>query len=90
MRLLRVLVVVMGVMIVAGVAALGVLLTRRIGAVPAPATAALLDEPDGTRIASISSAADSIALQLQGGGPDRVVVIDPRSGRIIGRIGLKH
>jgi hypothetical protein len=90
MRLLRVLVVVMGVMIVAGVAALGVLLTRRIGAVPASAAAVSLDEPQGTGIASVSAAADSVAVQLRGGGPDRVVVIDLRSGRVTGKIGLQH
>jgi hypothetical protein len=88
MQLLRVLVVVMGVMIVVGVVALGVLLTRRIGAVSAPGVAALLDEPEGSRIASVSAAADSVAIQLQGGGPDRVVVVDLRSGRITGRVGL--
>lgn len=90
MRLLRVLVVVMGVMIVAGVAALGVLLTRRISAAPPPALTTSLDEPEGTRIASMTTTADTVAIHLQGGGPDRIIMVDPRSGRITGRVGLKH
>ena len=55
----------------------------------APVPDALLDEPSGTRVASASLAGDRMALALQGGGPDRVVVLDLRSGRIVARVGLR-
>jgi hypothetical protein len=48
----------------------------------------VLDEPAGTRIAGIAAAGDRLAVQLQGGGADRVVLVDPRSGAVTGRITL--
>ena len=90
MRMLKVAVVVMGVMIVAGVAVLGVVLSQRVFTQPGPAAQALLDEPAGTRIAGMAALPDRLALQLQGGGPDRVVIVDLRSGRVIGRAVLAH
>ncbi|MCW3473937.1 hypothetical protein [Limobrevibacterium gyesilva] len=86
--MLKVAVVVMGVMIVAGVATLAVVLAQRVLAVPGPAAQAVLDEPEGTRIVGVSALPDRLALQLQGGGPDRVVVVDLRSGRVLGRAAL--
>jgi hypothetical protein len=88
MRALKVLVVVMGVMIVLGVAGLVVVAARRVVAVPAPAARSLLDEPAGTHIVGVSALPDRLALQLAGGGPDRVVVIDLRDGRVLGRAEL--
>jgi hypothetical protein len=88
MRALKILVVVMGVLIVGGVVLLGVLLTQRIGTMSGPSTTVALDEPAGTRIIVTAAMPDRVVLQLQGGGPDRVVVIDLRSGRVTGRIGL--
>ncbi len=92
MRLLKVLVVVMGIMILAGTATLGVLIVRRVGAAGAPGgvttASVLLDEPAGTRIAAVAGLGDRVVVQLQGGGPDRLVVIDPRTGLTAARIGL--
>jgi len=87
MRALQAAVIVMGVLIVAGVAVLGVTIVRRLS-VPAAGQAAVLDEPAGTRMAGVSGAGDRVALLLQGGGPDRVVLLDPRSGRVVGRVAL--
>ncbi len=90
MRMLKVAVVVMGVLIVAGVTLLVVVIAKRSFA-PAPggpAVAAVLDEPAGTHIVGVSALPDRVALQLQGGGPDRVVVVDLRSGQVVGRAGL--
>ena len=88
MRALMVLVVGMGVLIVAGVAGLIAVVASRTGALHGPAFAsAVLDEPAGTRIAGIASVGDGLALQLQGGGADRVVVVDPQ-GRVVRRLGL--
>lgn len=88
MRALKVAVIVMGVMIVLGVVGLGFALTRVVFGVPPVLTSTTLDEPAGTRIASISALPDRLAVQLSGGGPDRVVVIDLRSGRLIARTTL--
>ena len=88
MRALIILVVAMGVLIVAGVAGLvGVVASRVAAHRPAAPVAVLLDEPAGTRIAGIAAVADGLALQLQGGGADRVVVVDPHL-RVVGRLGL--
>jgi hypothetical protein len=88
MRMLKVAVVVMGVLIVLGVTTIGVVITRRLTTVSGPPMGVVLDEPEGTRIVGVSLGADRLALQLQGGGPDRVVVLDDRSGRVLGRAGL--
>ncbi len=91
MRALKVLTILMGVLIVGGTAVLGVVLARRMGGGPPPApVSVLLDEPSGTRIAGIAGAGDRLAVQLQGGGPDRLVLIDPHSGAATGRVGLTH
>jgi hypothetical protein len=92
MRALKVLVVVMGIMILVGTATLVVLIVGRVGSAHGPGgghiASVLLDEPAGTRIAAMVGLGDRLAVQLQGGGPDRVVVIDPRSGFTAARIGL--
>ena len=89
MRALQAAVIVMGVLIVAGVATIAVTIaTRMSGGGAGPAAQALLDEPAGTRIAGVSLAADRLAVQLQGGGADRVVVLDTRLGRVVARVTL--
>ena len=97
---LKVAVVAMGVLIVAGVAVLAVTLVGRMSAYgggiasggagreAVAAGSVLLDEPAGTRIAGVSMAPERLAVRLQGGGPDRVVVVDLRGGRVLGRVGL--
>jgi len=47
-----------------------------------------LDEPPGTRIGGIAGAGDRVAVELQGGGTDRIVLIDPDTGAITGRVTL--
>ena len=88
MRLLKVAVLVMGVLIIGGLGILVAIIATRSLATPANTPPAVLDEPAGTHIASIAALPDRLALHLQGGGPDRVVVIDLRNGRVIGRVGL--
>jgi hypothetical protein len=88
MRALKILVVVMGVLIVIGIAVLVAAMVQRVGGGTAVTASATLAEPAGTHIASTSLAGDRLALQLQGGGPDRVVIVDLRNGRVIGRAGL--
>ena len=90
MRALKIVTVLMGVMIVVGTAVLGVLIARRLsGAVRQPASFVVrLDEPEGTRMAGIAVLQDWLAIQLQGGGPDRVVLVDPRTGMRVGQVQL--
>jgi hypothetical protein len=96
MRALKVLTIVMGVMILAGTGVLVAVIAHRVSAPAAGVTpvgggapsALVLDEPVGTRIAGVAAAGDRLALQLQGGGADRVVLVDPRSGVVAGRISL--
>lgn len=96
MRALKVATVVMGVLIILGTIGLLVAMARR-GAAPPVAVAlstlpvaVTLAEPDGTRIVSVTAVQDRLAVQLQGGGADRVVLLDPRSGAVSGRISLAH
>jgi hypothetical protein len=58
-----------------------------IAALPA-SVEAVLDEPAGTRIAGIVAVRDRLAVRLEGGGVDRVVVLDPATGAVTGRISL--
>lgn len=88
MRALKFAVGAMGVLIVGATVALIVLVVQRVGGSGAATVSAVLDEPAGTRIASAAASPDWIMLQLQGGGADRIVVVDPRSGRVLSRVAL--
>ena len=87
MRALQAATIAMGVLIIAGTAALVVLIAQRAGGHPTAATR-ILDQPPGTRIAGIATAGTALALSLQGGGPDRILILDPRSLRITGQATL--
>jgi hypothetical protein len=95
MRALKVATVVMGILIVLGTVGLVVGIVCRSSS-PAPVAAmpagfsALLQEPEGTRITGIAALQDRLAIQLQGGGADRVVLVDPRTGAVLGRIALNR
>ena len=72
---------------VAGPVAPGAAVSGDTGASTVAPFARRLDEPDGTRITGMTAAADRLAVALQGGGgPDRIVLIDPRDGRVTGRL----
>ena len=98
MRALKIATVIMGVLIVFGTGGLLLGIMRKSSTPPAPAAGAVmalpasvtavLDEPAGTRIVAITTLADRLAVQLQGGGVDRVVLIDPKTGGVAGRISL--
>ena len=100
MRALQAAVIVMGVLILGGTAAVIAIVAHRAAApkpagtapgVPLPAAAAtpvLLDEPPGTRIAVTAVADERLVLQLVGGGPDRVVVVELRGGAVVARVSL--
>ena len=80
----------MGVMIVAGVAVLAAVLVQRgVAGAGSPATVSL-SQPPGTHITTVGNAGpDRVLLQLSGGGaPDRVVVVDLKTGRIAATISI--
>jgi hypothetical protein len=86
-RALKVLVVGMGVLIVVGTVTLVVLVVQRAGAGAAAPNLALR-QPEGTRIAGIAAAEGRIALWVQRPDGERVLLVDPRSGRAAGEIRL--
>ncbi len=90
MRALTAVTIFMGVLIVVGTGALiAVIVHRSTAPAPPPGPLALhLAEPAGTQIAAIASAGDRLAVELKGGGPDRVVLVDPHSGTVTGQITL--
>ncbi len=97
-RALLALVIVMGVLILAGTAGLVAVVVHRLahpatrasgaGQGPLP-QAALRPEPAGTRIMSLVRQSDTVlAIALTGGGPDRVLVWDLAAGRAVAEIRL--
>lgn len=89
-------VIVMGVLILLGTTAMIIVLFKRAsGTAPAATARALapgmafrtmLDEPEGTALVSVTASSDRLVVHLRGAGSDRLVVIDPVSGAILGRI----
>jgi hypothetical protein len=96
MRALKIMVVVMAVLIVLGTTGLVTTIARRWSSPVAPIAqlpawvSATLDEPAGTHIVGIAAVRDRLAVQLQGGGTDRVVLIDPATGAVAGRVSLSR
>jgi Flp pilus assembly protein protease CpaA len=88
-RALKVLVVVMGVLIVGGTVTLVALLVQRAGGGGAgTAWQAALDQPEGARIAGIAASEGGIGIWVQRPDGDRVLVVDPKRGRVSGEIRL--
>jgi hypothetical protein len=95
-RTLKVLVIVMGIMIVAGFAALVVMIAGRVSrggpAIPpsTPLAAASLELPAGARIETIGVGAERlvIAVVLPDGNRE-LVIVDIASGRRLGMIPLR-
>jgi hypothetical protein len=89
MRTLKIVTIGMAVLIVLGTTVLILTIIKRSSSSGGIAEVAMvLDEPDGTRIVGIAALQDRLAVHLQGGGVDRVVLIDAKSGVIGGRIAL--
>jgi hypothetical protein len=95
LQALKFAVVIMGALILVGTTTLVVVVARRSSGAAPPVEAGLpaiidaaLQEPPGTRIIGIAAMQGRLALALQGGGGDRVVLIDPGSGTVVGRISL--
>lgn len=92
MRAVKIATVVMGVLILLGTAGLVVaMVMRRPSPAVVPASLGLvLDEPPESHIVGIAAIQDRLAVALQGGGADRVILMDPRTGAVSGRISLRQ
>ena len=92
MRALKFATIGMGVLILLGTAVILATIVKRStsGAAMSPErmVAAVLDEPAGTSIAGIASVHDRLAVQLRGGGTERVILIDPATGAVVGKVSL--
>ncbi|HEX5319104.1 MAG TPA: DUF6476 family protein [Stellaceae bacterium] len=93
MRGLKLLVVVMGVMLVVGVAALTAAIAVKLKGRPQPAAAFAappLDLPPGSRIEAMSTGPDRVVLDLVlADGTRQLVVIDLATGRRLGMIPVR-
>ena len=92
MRAVKIATIAMGVLILLGTTVILVTIIKRTVSGPAgqpeKVFASVLDEPVGTGIVGIASARDRLAVQLRGGGTDRVLLIDPASGAVVGKVSL--
>ena len=89
LRALKVLVVVMGVLIVAGTVTLGTLIVQRMGGVPPtiPAVSAGLGQPAGSRIVGVAPGAEGrVVVAVARPDGDRLLILDSRNGRTLGEI----
>ena len=96
MRALKILVIVMGVMLVVGFAALIVAIAARMsrtGPLPAPARAFAtrpIDIPRGARIEAMTAGADRLVLGLElPDGNRQLLIIDLATGASLGTIELR-
>jgi hypothetical protein len=77
----------MGVLIVVGTVTLVALLVQRVGGGGGSAPwEVALGQPEGGRIAGVAAAEGSIAIWVQRPDGDRVVLVDPKQGRVTGEI----
>ncbi len=89
MGVVKVLAVLMGVLIIIGSTVVVVTIIKRSTEEPNDTNVAVvLDEPAGTRIGGIAAVSNGLAVLLQGAGPDRIVLVDPRTGKEAGTIAL--
>ena len=92
MRALKVLVIVMGLLIVAGTAVVIVTVAKRVSPAGRPASApvaASLTLPPGCNVAEMTTIGDRLALRLEGDGDCRqILLVDPATASITGHIGL--
>jgi hypothetical protein len=87
MRALKFLVVAMGVLIVAGTVTLVVLIVQRAGGGSGASLPPMsLNLPAGSRIMGIAGAKDHFAVHVQRPDGDRILLLDPRSGRVVGEV----
>ena len=92
---LKVLVIVMGLLIVAGFIVIAAEIARRMstpnaGRSPAPASGVFSERialPSGARVVSMNAVGDRLVVHVETqGGPASAYVVDPRNGALVGTI----
>jgi len=90
---LKVLVIVMGLLIVAGFVVIAAEIARRMStpnAVRPPASSAFAERialPPGARVVSMSAIGDRLVIHVETqGGPAAAYVVDPRNGALLGTV----
>ncbi|MGE5506611.1 MAG: hypothetical protein ACM31L_19470 [Actinomycetota bacterium] len=88
----------MGVLLLAGLGLLGWGLWNKGHRTAGPASAAVAESggfgrvelplPAGARVEQMLAAGDKVVLRVSGGGPDRLMVLDPAQGRVLGSFDL--
>ena len=90
---LKVLVIVMGLLIVAGFVVIAAEIARRMStpnAARTPASAAFAERialPSGARVVSINAVGDRLVVHVETqGGPAAAYIVDPRNGALLGTV----
>lgn len=88
MAALKALVIIMGVMIIAGIAGIGWVIASRMSGDTKP-IAGNISLPEGYHIAEITGLGDRLVLRLSTGEPgsnDQLIIIDPAKAKVIGTL----
>ncbi|HTI01245.1 MAG TPA: hypothetical protein VL752_09910 [Acidisoma sp.] len=51
-------------------------------------TTRMLNQPESSHIVSIATAGDRLAVLINGGGPDRILFVEPATGAVTGQLML--
>ncbi len=83
-------VIAMGVLIVLVTTVVIVKLVKDVVTAPASVTltTTMLHQPEGSHIVTITAAGGRLGVLLTGGGPDRILFVDPDTGRVVGQLML--
>jgi hypothetical protein len=89
-RPLLIAVIAMGVLILLVTTVVIVKLVKDVVTAPASLTltTTMLRQPQGSHIVTITTVGDRLGVLLQGGGPDRILLVDPDTGRVAGQMML--
>ncbi len=92
MRSIQALVIVMGILIVGGMTLVGYQIVTTVGeppAAPASFGEVELALPPGARVLDMAAIDDRLVLRVEGGdGRQRLLVLDPSTGALVGTIGV--
>jgi hypothetical protein len=89
-RPLLIAVIAMGVLILLVTTVVIVKLVKDVVTAPASVTltTTMLHQPAGSHIVTITTVGGRLGVLVEGGGPDRVLFVDPDSGRVAGQMML--
>jgi hypothetical protein len=89
-RPLLIAVIAMGVLIVLVTTVVVVKLVRDVVAAPASVTltTTMLHQPAGSHIVTMTTVDGRLGLLINGGGPDRILFVDPGTGQVDGQLML--